>query len=288
VLHLAQLHEDDPRERFYVPWRPDPRPLGKSLQGIYAFFGIAAFWRELTHSDDRKLAHRAQFEFAQSRSDAWRVLSAIRHDAKLTVAGRRFIEGVAGRLKPWLTEPVPEDLRRLADAITTGHHAGYRMRHLRPDHHTVATLTNAWLAGRRHPPAAFTYTDPQPTPVPDGTPSDARADLARLDVALADRRALSSMWRSVRDATTADLAYVTGRFDDAVRGYRAELARDPDRVSSWVGLGLALTGVGTSPAARALTHYPELVRAMRRLITTRSSEEPSPEHLATWLGESMY
>lgn len=288
VLHLAQLHGDDPRERFYVPWRPDPRPLGKSLQGIYAFFGIAAFWREVARTQDRNLAYRAQFEFAQSRSDAWRVLSTLRHDANLTAAGHRFVDGIAGRLKQWLAEPIPADLRRLADAITTDHHADYRMRHLRPDRHSVATLADAWLAGRPHPPTAFVYAEPQPTPVPDGTPSDARTDLIRLDIALADRRALFSMWRSVRDATTADLAYATGRFDDAARGYRAELTRNPDRVSSWVGLGLALTGMGTSPAARALTHYPELVRAIRRLITTRSSEEPTPEQLATWLGESMY
>ena len=288
VLHLAQLYEDDPRERFYVPWRPDPRPLGKSLQGIYAFFGIAAFWREVARSGDGKLAHRAKFEFAQARSDAWRVLSTLRHDANLTGAGRRFVDGIAGKLKPWLAEPVPEDLRRLADAITADHHAGYRLRHLRPDHRTVAALAHAWLAGHSHPPAAFPYTEPEPTPVPDGTPSTARADLVRLDIALADRRALFSMWRSIPAATTADLAYATGRFEDAVRGYRAELARDPDRVSSWVGLGLSLTGVGTSPAARALIHYPELVRAMRRLITTISSEDPSPERLAAWLGESMY
>lgn len=288
VLHLAQLHEDDPRERFYVPWRPDPRPLGKSLQGIYAFFGIAAFWREVARTEDGGLARRAKFEFALSRSDAWRVLSTLRQDANLTATGRRFVDGVAERLKPWLAEPVPEDLRRLAAAITADHHAGYRMRHLRPDRHTVATLADAWLAGRPHPPTAFTYTDPQPTPVPDGTSSDARTDLIRLDIALADRRALFSMWRSVRHATTADLAYATGRFDDAARGYRAELARDPDQVSSWTGLGLALTGIGTSAAARALTHYPELVRAVRRQITTRSSYVPTPERLATWLGESMY
>ncbi len=288
VLHLAQLHEDDPRERFYVPWRPDPRPFGGSLQGVYAFFGIAAFWREVARTQDRDLAHRAKFEFAQSRSDTWRVLCNLRHDAKLTAAGRRFVDGIAGRLKPWLAEPVPEDLRKLADAITTDHHAGYRMCHLRPDRHSVATLADAWLAGHPRPPTAFAYVEPQPTPVPDGTPSDARTELIRLDIALADRSALFKMWRTVQDATTTDLAYATGRYDDAVRGYRAELTQNPDRVSSWVGLGLALTGIGTSPAARALTHYPELVRAVRRLITTRSSDVPTPERLATWLGEGMY
>lgn len=288
VLHLAQLHEDDPRERFYVPWRPDPRPLGGSLQGVYAFFGIAAFWREVARTRDGNLAYRAMFEFTQSRSDAWRVLTALRHDANLTAAGRRFVHGIAGRLEPWLAEPTPDDLRRRVDAIATDHHAGYRMRHLRPDRHSVGTLADAWLAGSSHPPTTFAYTEPRPTPVPDGTPSDARTDLIRLDIALADRHALSRMWRTVRDATTTDLAYATGRYEDAVRGYRAELSRDPDRVSSCVGLGLALTGIGASPAARALTHYPELVRAVRRAISARSSNVPTPEQLATWLGESMY
>ena len=27
VLHLTRLYDDDPRERIYVPWRDDPRPL---------------------------------------------------------------------------------------------------------------------------------------------------------------------------------------------------------------------------------------------------------------------
>ncbi|MBB4904167.1 HEXXH motif domain-containing protein [Actinophytocola algeriensis] len=288
VLHLAQLHEDDPRERFYVPWRPDPRPIGKTLQGIYAFFGIAAFWREIARAHDGKLARRAMFEFAQSRGDTWRVLDSVHRDASLTTTGRRFVDGIAERLRPWLAEPVPDDLRRRAEAITADHHAGYRMRHLRPDHRSVVILAEAWLADQLHPPPAFAYVDPPPTPVPDGSSSEARTHLIHLDIALADRRELASMWRSAEDVTTSDLAYATGRFDDAVRGYRAELAQHPDRVSSWIGLGLALAGVGTSPAARALTHYPELVRAVWRRITTVSPDVPTPERLATWLGQSVY
>jgi HEXXH motif-containing protein len=37
----------DPRERIYVPWRDDPRPFIGALQGVYAFFGMAALWRTL-------------------------------------------------------------------------------------------------------------------------------------------------------------------------------------------------------------------------------------------------
>ena len=41
VMYLFELLEPVAGERFYAPWRDDPRPLGGFLQGIYAFFGIA-------------------------------------------------------------------------------------------------------------------------------------------------------------------------------------------------------------------------------------------------------
>jgi hypothetical protein len=127
-----------------------------------------------------------------------------------------------------------------------------------------------------------------PTPVRDGSPSQARADLIRLGIATDDRRTLTSVWQSVPGATTADLAYVTGRFDDAAQAYRAELAVDPDQVSSWVGLGLTLAALGRDPATHALTRRPELTRAVRRQITTRSPNVPTPERLATWLGQGVH
>lgn len=287
VLHLTGLHEDDPSERFYVPWRPDPRPLSGALQGVYAFFGVAAFWRAIARADTGPHTRRAMFEFALARSQAWRVLRAIRDDARLTPAGRRFVDGIATTLEPWQNEPVPDDVRLLADAVTDGHYAGWRMRHLRPDRHTVAVLTEAWLAGRAHPPATTTSCDPLPTPVQDGSPSEARGILIGLSI-VADHRELTSAWPSVSDATIADLAYATGRFADAAQGYRTELAQDPERVPSWIGLGLALSALGTSPAARALTRCPELVRAVRRRICSRSAEKPTPEQLAAWLGQVMH
>jgi HEXXH motif-containing protein len=287
ILHLVHLYEDDPRDRYYVPWRPDPRPLSGALTGVYAFFGVAGFWREVAR-ENGLLRRRAMFEFAQARSETWRVLGALQHDASLTTAGRRFVDGIADKLEPWQNEPVPDDLLRRAEAITMDHHGGWRMRHIRPSRHIVEALAQAWLAGRPHPPTTLVLADPMPTPVQDGTPSQARADLIRLGIVDGKRLAAGASRRLVPDATAADLAYATGRFADAARGYRAELARYPDRVSSWVGLGLALHAVGTGPAARALTHYPELVRAVRRQIGTSSSDVPTPERLAAWLGQGMY
>ena len=291
LLHLTRLHEEDPRERFYAPWRDDPRPIGGVLQGVYAFFGVTAFWRALARAGTRALDRRAAFEFAYWREQTWHVLCGLRDDPCLTPAGRRFVDGIAKRLGPWQDEPVPANLGALVAAVGTDHYAGWRIRYLRPDPATVAGLADAWLVGGAHPPTAQPATDRAPTPVPDGSWSSARADLIRLSVAdypLDGGNALSRIWMSVPGATAADFAYVTGRFADAARGYRAELATDADRPAAWVGLGLALSGLGVTPAARALLHYPEVVRAVHRMIRARTRTAPPPEDLATWIGWFVY
>lgn len=290
LLHLTRLHEEDPCERFYTPWRNDPRPIGGVLQGVYAFFGVTAFWRALARTGTEAPDRRATFEFAYWREQTWRVLRVLRDDPGLTPAGRRFVDGIAERLGPWQDEPVPTDLGALVAAVAADHYAGWRIRYLRPDPGTVADLADAWLAKRNRPATTRLVTDRPPTPVPDGSWSSARADLIRLRVAVPPdgRNALSRIWSSVPGATAADFAYVTGRLTDAARSYRAELAADADCPAAWVGLGLTLSGLGVMPAARALLHYPEVVRAVHRRIWTRTQTVPAPEDLAVWIGRFAY
>lgn len=290
LLHLTRLHEEDPRERFYTPWRDDPRPIGGVLQGVYAFFGVTAFWRALARAGTGEPDRRAAFEFAYWREQTWRVLRTLREDPVLTPAGCRFVDGIAERLGPWQDEPVPADLGALVAAVAADHYAGWRLSYLRPDPGTAADLADDWLAGRTPPAATQLGTDRAPTPVPDGSWSSARTDLIRLSVADPSdgRNALSRIWSSVPGATAADFAYVTGRPIDAARGYRAELAADADCPAAWVGLGLALSGLGVTPAAQALLHYPEVVRAVHRRIRTRTQTVPAPEDLAAWIGRFGY
>ena len=281
VLHLTRLYDHDPRERIYVPWRDDPRPLSGALQGVYAFFGVAAFWRGVAGTGSR----RAQFEFAYWRGQSWRTLRAMRDDAALTDAGRRFLDGIAERLGPWQDEQVSGDVAELAAAAANDHCAGWRVRHLRPSPAVVTELVEAWQSGRPRPPVVPDGTELPPTPVPDGAWSRARIDLVRLGLGESGNAQLPATWLTVPDATEADFAYASGRFADAARGYRAELSADPDRPASLVGLGLALSACGPRPAARALLRCPELVRAVHRRLRETAPNPPAPEDVASWIGQ---
>jgi HEXXH motif-containing protein len=285
IFHLTPLHAADHRERFYTGWRDDPRPIGGVLQGVYAFFGVSAFWRALARAGTGATRRRAAFEFAYWRGETWRTLCELRTDPSLTPAGHRFVDGVAEVLGPWQNEPVPADLSHDAAALAADHYAGWRMRFVRPDPATVATIADAWRAGRSRLGAIAAPNDRSPTPVPDGSWSRARADLIRLRLTQ-PRDAVEQMWPTIPDATASDYAYATGRFTEAENGYRRELAADPDRPASWVGLGLALAARGTGPAGRALLHYPELVRATHRTIRNAPTA-PAPDELADWIGRSV-
>jgi HEXXH motif-containing protein len=287
VLHLTQLYDNDPRERIYVPWRDDPRPLSGAVQGVYAFFGVTAFWRALAMTGADALPQRAWFEFSYWRRQTWLTLESLRRDARLTDTGRRFLDGIAEVLGPWRGEPIAQDVTELATAAAVDHRAGWRARHLRPDPDLVAELVTAWQAGRSRPPLPLTSPDLPPTPVPDGEWSHAREDLVRLVLAGSSPAELCRILPAVPDATAADLAYATGRIDEAARAYRAELAVTPDRPASLVGLGLALAATGTSPTAHALLHHPELVRAVHRKLGACDAQPPSPERLARWIGQSI-
>ena len=283
ILHLTRLYEDDPRERFYVAWRDDPRPLSGALQGAYAFFGVTALWRAFASSPSPKLARRAAFEFDYWRRQTWHTVTELCDDASLTATGRRFVAGIAERLGGWMDEPVPAGQADLAAACALDHYAGWRVRHLRPDPAVVAELRDAWLAEYTRAPIVAEPAELPPTPVPDGSWSHARIDLIRLRLDGAAN--LADVWRSVPDATDADYAYAIGRYDVAVRGYRAQLTTSPDTPHALIGLGLSLAARGSDPAARALTRRPELVRAVHREVRDRTPDAPTVNRLATWIGQ---
>lgn len=288
LLHLVPMHIPDTRERFYTLWRDDPRPIGGVLQGVFAFFGVTAFWRSVARNGQNPESRRAEFEFAYWRAGAWETLRALSGDDSLTPEGQRFVDGIAERLGAWQDDPVAPDVASLAASAAADHRAGWRMRYVRPEPEMVAEVTKSWLARQPCPTSTEPDPHPVPTPVPDGGWSGARTDLIRESLTITGRQRLRETWPLVHGAMAADFAYVSEHHGDAVRGYRADLAQNPENPHAWIGLGLSLSAHGgDSAGARALLECPHLVRAVYRSIRATTSVAPDPSGLAVWIGRSV-
>ncbi|WP_240521624.1 aKG-HExxH-type peptide beta-hydroxylase [Amycolatopsis vastitatis] len=277
LLQLVRLHDDDRTERLYAPWREDPRPLGGLVHGIYAFFGVSAFWRALSQAcPENRLA---AFEFAHWRAQTWQTLEAIRDDAALTAAGRRFLGELAGVFRPWQSEPVAPEAVEWAETLAADHYAGWRLRHFRAEPETTTDVVRAWLHGESCPRVV---PGGRLDIVSDGEWANARADLIRVRFSRDGETKLSQVWPDVPGALEGDFRLVAGSTDQARAAYRSVLEQDPDHPEALIGLGLSLPD---GPAKRALLGTPEMVRAVHRMLRD-ARRSPAVEELAAWIGQA--
>ncbi|MFI7429902.1 aKG-HExxH-type peptide beta-hydroxylase [Micromonospora sp. NPDC049836] len=122
LMSAFRLTEPGRDDRFYAPWRDDPRPLGALLHGTYAHLGVAAFWRRQRRVEEHPdAAFAAQVAFARWRAAAWEATEALARTGRLTEAGELVLDGMRGTLQEFLAEPVPAAARRRADALAAGH-----------------------------------------------------------------------------------------------------------------------------------------------------------------------
>lgn len=134
LLHLTPLLTDSAdasTELWYAPWRDDPRPLDGLLQGIYAFVGIARFWRAHREEADAQKAI-AHFEFALWRTHVATALEQVHRHPRRTPLGAALLDTLRGHCAQWLKEPVPEEQLALARLCAADHVARWRVHHLRP------------------------------------------------------------------------------------------------------------------------------------------------------------
>lgn len=115
LLDLTPLTVPDDGQRFYAPWRSDPRPASGLLQGAYAFLGVSGFWRgQLRAAPELQTRQRAQIEFARWRDGAALVADTLLGSGRLTEEGQVFVGEMARVLDTWRREPVPDDALVLA------------------------------------------------------------------------------------------------------------------------------------------------------------------------------
>jgi HEXXH motif-containing protein len=133
LLHIFPLLDDDREERYYAPWRPDPRHLTGLLHGAYAFTGVTGFWRDrLAGARDDRAADTAGYHFALRRLQSRLVVRTLLAEGRLTSQGRALVSGLARTLDGWLREPVPHAALTRARTAAALHRTEWRLRNVDP------------------------------------------------------------------------------------------------------------------------------------------------------------
>jgi HEXXH motif-containing protein len=285
LLHLTPLVAHGPEsgaERWYAPWRDDPRPIRGLLQGIYAFVGITRFWHDHRAGAGAQDA-MAHFEFALWRAHVRAATDQIHGNPLFTPLGSALLDTLRDRCARWLEEPVPEEPFALARMCAADHAARWRAHHLRPAAPAVEETVRAWLDGASAPPASLA-AEPDVVPDPSARWLDSLAMLVRHRLGGDDPEKAAS---HVTGALPGDALLAAGDATAAGHAYLAQLAADPDRAGAWAGLGQALQSTGTHPtAAHLLGHHPERARTVHTALSRAMTTPPHPLALATWLGST--
>jgi HEXXH motif-containing protein len=108
LMDLVPLVSETAAGRYYVPWRPDPRPLAAVLQGMYAHLEVARFWRRRRgRAPDTAEAWHANVEFAKWLNSCALVADSVRGSPELTGCGAVFAEGMIEVLRTWRDDRIP-------------------------------------------------------------------------------------------------------------------------------------------------------------------------------------
>ncbi|MEU9185993.1 HEXXH motif-containing putative peptide modification protein [Streptomyces sp. NPDC048484] len=115
---MVVLHREGPQERYFAPWRPDPRPYDGLLQGVYSHVALADFFQRCALAvavgpGQREAAWR---EHARYREQVRVTLPVIAGADSLTSSGRRLVDQLAGECERMSENPPPSGARTQAEA----------------------------------------------------------------------------------------------------------------------------------------------------------------------------
>jgi hypothetical protein len=269
VVDLEPLYDRDAKNLFYAPWRPDPRPVGPLLHGIFAHMAVAEFWRVHRHVASGQHRMTADVEFARWLRQTHHAAVLLDGHPALTATGRELLSHVTVRLTSWLGESVPGQALKLATEISSDHLSNWRLRNLEPDTNDIEQLARSWLAGR--PARGVVRTVIREVPLTSGRAL--RTDLLYLRL-----REPARFDREARDSSDdPDIAYARGDRQAAILGYLAQLEADRGRLHAWTGLGIATDPQG--PLARC----PDVAYALHDRLTQLEGAAADPLRLAEWL-----
>jgi HEXXH motif-containing protein len=107
LLDLVSLCKPDDGQRYYAPWREDPRPASGLIQGADAFMGVSGYWRrQCAVAPEPEVRERAASNFARWRDGAALVCDTLLSSEQLTHEGVEFTCEMSRLLAAWQREPV--------------------------------------------------------------------------------------------------------------------------------------------------------------------------------------
>lgn len=267
-------------EWVYAPWRPDPRPAGALLQGIYAHLGVARFWGTQRHVETEPDAIlRAQVMFERWRSMTESATATLLQTDCLTEAGTWFGVMLRQRGQRMASAAVPADARDIARQVALNHWLIWQLRHAAIDATAVADAAGAYQHGE---------------PLPDRALPEARVQKETRKVDSAARSHLLSMrflepaeYRRLSDAglpglSEADRFLVSGQASMAVQAYRDEICTASEPLpDAWAGLAVAIHLLAQTPLLPAFaTRLPFMFDVHTRLVGQGMRSDPL--ELAAW------
>jgi HEXXH motif-containing protein len=295
LIHLFRLTEPDDGTLYYAPWRDDPRPLAGLIQGIYAFFGIAEFWRVRcgkVHGEEKGIA---AFEYEYARQQTEESVRIALSAPGLTAEGRKLYEGLRQRVDEWSRDSADIDPRiaALAKLTADSHRIGWRLRHFHPRDEEVSALAGQLV--RQVPPTA----DLAPAtirPHPELRWAQRLSAVARRAARAAGHHDAATTKPTSDPLSTGENALLTQDAHVArevfvdVLGRYAGQATDgsavvpDDEARAWAGLAMSLAAQGEA-AADVLERRPDLVRAV--YAESASRRTLTPVDVAAWLGPAL-
>jgi HEXXH motif-containing protein len=108
LLDTMPLYDAETEERYFAPWRQDPRPVGGLLQGAYAFLAVGEVWGRL--STGAETTTDATRHFAELREQVRHVLDTLVRSPHLNADGYRLIAAMQERLASQLAVRLPTAL----------------------------------------------------------------------------------------------------------------------------------------------------------------------------------
>ncbi|MEV7143266.1 aKG-HExxH-type peptide beta-hydroxylase [Streptomyces tauricus] len=122
---VVVLHREGPQERYFAPWRPDPRPYDGLLQGVYSHVALADFYQRCAlvaaaRPGQREAAWR---EHARYRAQTRMTLPVLAASESLTETGRSLVNQLLRECDRMGEAPPPAGVRIDAEERVRDAHA---------------------------------------------------------------------------------------------------------------------------------------------------------------------